>query len=421
MKSNSIMIGANTFQFTKNFLRNLAILGLVLSLIFGLSGCQEPEKPTVPDPTETSPVTSSPALETATVEPTFTPLPSSTPEPTPTFDISSVEDWGSGRLLFDLEEHNFGEKIHQGIYELDLETGTLAKISGAGSVLLDISPDHLGLLASQEETLSVIDLETGTSQKLAGDYFHLSPSGAKWDHSTNTIYYLTRNGSEIFLARVNPANGGAERLPISSAIAVLSADRNTITLGIGTCNPFGDCAISELLWTDGGGNQIASVEVSESIPLPCQRPSDFVYSEKDENGGLSLHIRPHGQEQETVFWSLKTEYADCAWSPDGNRLAVILIDRNWYSGEIQAYYFQLLIPATNEILDLSRFQAPLDLVSWSPDGRYTAFTGTAQNGDGYQIEINLFNINSLSVTRFNQLDQFQSENYLTVHALFWSP
>lgn len=414
------MSGSNTLHLTQSFRRNLALLAFLLSSIFGLSGCQEPEKPAIPDPSETSPVTSSPRLETVTAEPTFTPLPSSTPEPTPTFDITSVEDWGAGRLLFDVEERTFGEKNFQGIYALDLETGALTEISGAGTVLLDISPDHQRLLASREGELSVIDLESGTSQELVDDYFQLSPSGAKWDHATNTIYYLATDGSENFPVRVNPGSGEKERLAISSAIAVLEADQDTITFGIGTCNPFGDCAFSELLWTDSQGNEIASVEAVDSTLLPCQRPDEFVYSEKDEDSRLSLHIRPHGQEQETVFWSWKTEYADCAWSPDGNQLAVILIDRYWYSGEIEAYYFQLLIPATIKILDLP-LKAPLDHVVWSPDGRYTAFTGTSLNDNGYQIEINLLDIDLSSVARFNQLRQFQSENYLTVHTLFWAP
>ena len=375
----------------------------------------------MPDPSETSPVISSSIPETVTVEPTSTPLPSSTPEPTPTFDITSVEDWGSGRLLFDVEERNFGEKNYQGIYELDLVTGALTEVSSAGTVLLDISPDHLRFLAAREGELSIIDLDNGTAQKLAEDFFHLSPSGAKWDHSTNTIYYLATDGSENFLVRVNPASGSTERFTISSAIAVLEADQGTITLGIGTCNPFGDCAFTGLLWIDSQGNEIASVEVGESILLPCQNPYEFVYSEKDENGRQSLHIRPHDQEQETIFWASIGEYADCSWSPDGNQLAVILIDRFWYSGIIQEYYFQLLIPAKTEILDLSYLKAPLDQVTWSPDGRYTAFSGTALNDDVYQIEINLLEIDPLSVTRFDQLSQFQSENYLTIHSLFWAP
>lgn len=415
------MSDTNNSQLTQHILRNLACLLLFLALIVGISGCQQAEKPTVPDPTETLPATSSPVPETATTEPTSTPLPTSTPVPSPTFDLSTVEDWGSGRLFFDLEERSFGSKNYLGIFSLDLETGALAEIRGAGSVLVDISPDHLRFLSSQGGELSIIDPETGASQELADDYYQLSPSGASWDHSTNMIYYLATDGSENFPVRVDPVSGEKERITVSSAIAVLEAEGDTVTFGIGACNPFGDCAYTELLWTDSQGNEIASVEVGDSIPLPCQRPDEYVYSEKDENNTLSLHIRPHGQEEETVFWALNTEYADCAWSPNGSQLAVILIDRYWYSGEILEYYFQLLIPSTNQILDRSYFKSPLDLVSWSPDGRYTAFAGTALNGDIYQIEINLFEVDSVSVARFNQPEEFRSTDYLTIHALFWAP
>lgn len=257
--------------------------------------------------------------------------------------------------------------------------------------------------------------------QLAEDYFHLSPSGAKWDHTQNLIYYIAGASNDLSLKKVEPNNGEIQKLDTSSPIAVLDVVRGTIILGNGTCNPFGNCVYSDLTWIADQGTEINSVSLDDSILLPCQTGSDFVYSLKDENGSVSLHIRPHGQDQETVFWTWTSEYADCTWSPDGTQLAVIVIDRFWYSGSIQEYYFQLLFPNTNEVLDLSYLNAPLDHLSWSPDGRYSAFSGTELNEDQYQLEINIFELNSYTVSRFNQFEQFKSENYISIPKLFWAP
>jgi WD40 repeat protein len=392
---------------------------LVLALGIGLSGCQDPGPPDGQAASETPPAQISPTPEATVEEATSTPVPTNTPEPTPTFDITSVEDWGAGRLIFDLVEHDFGEKLVQGIYELDLETETLTEISTEAQ-LLDISPDHQQILIAKEGELSIVDLDSNEVQKLAENYYHLSPSGARWDQTNNTIYYLAAGESGTILHRVNPDSGESEELPATSPIAVLEADQGILMLGKGTCNPFGDCAYSAQEWITSEGDQVAIYEIGESIMLPCQRPDEYVYAEMNQDGALSLRVRPHDQDQETVFWAVKPEYSDCAWSPDGNRLAVILVDRFWYSGSIQDYYFQILVPSTTDIIDIS-LKALLDHVTWSPDGKYVAFAGTGLYEESYQIEVTLLELNTLSVRRFSQLSEFQSENYLSIPELFWAP
>ena len=420
MTTNQSIPLVKSIQAIKSPYRRPGFMVLLLALAAGFWGCQGTVVPTA---TEKIAVTNSPTPVLATETPTSTPRPSSTPTPvpSPTFDITTVEDWAAGRLIFDLVEHNFGEKDFRGIFELDLETNTLTEISNAGTKLLDISPDHQRILTADEQVLAIIDLNSGASQKLTENYYHLSPSGAKWDHGTNQIYYLAADASDIFLIQINPDSGETAQFPINSTIAVLAADLGTIIIGKGTCNTFGSYTYAQLQWINDQGDELASVELGDAILLPCQRPNAFVYSPKDPEGSLSLHIRPHGQDAETVFWAFATEYADCAWSPDGNRLAVTVINRGWYSGSILDYYFQLLIPATNEIIDLSYLNAPLDHVIWSPDGRYTAFRGTTLNDETYQVEINVAQIYPFSVRRFDQLDQLQSANYLAIPNMLWAP
>lgn len=404
----------------RNDPRRSGLTAFLLCLGILLASCQEAVPPELPAANQTPLMQSSPTPEATIVEATSTPVPTITPEPTPTFDISTVEDWGAGRLIFNLMEHSFGEKASRGIYALDLESDTLTEVLPEGTKLLDISPDRKRILTAIDSELTIFDLGNESVQTLAEDYYSMSPSGAKWDRTENRIYYLAIGESGTTVHRVDPDSGESEELAVTSPIAVLEADRGVVVLGRGTCNPFGECAYIEQEWITGGGDRIASYEIGESIMLPCQRSNEHVYAEMNQAGAVSLHIQPHDQGHETVFWAVKPEYSDCAWSPDETRLAVILIDRYWYSGSIQNYYFQILVPGTSEIIDIP-LKAPLDQVFWSPDGKYTAFTGTRLYEESYQIEITLVELNSLRVSRFNQPSEFQSENYLAIPVLFWAP
>ena len=421
MKINQAQPARHNSRSPRSHLASLWLVALVIALASSLSGCQDPGPTDLPAASQTPQLQSSPTPQATMVEATSTPVPTSTPEPTPTFDINTVEDWGAGRLIFALTEHSFGEVLSRGIYALDLKTDALTEILPEGTQLLDISPDHLRILTANGSELSVYDLGSGSALVLAEDYYSLSPSGAKWDAVENRIYYLAAGEAGASLRQVDPDSGESEELPATNTIAVLEADQGVVVLGIGTCNPFGDCAYSEQEWITSEAGRIASYEIGESIMLPCQKPGEYVYAELDENGRLTLHIRPHDQDQEIVFWHVQSEYSDCAWSPDGTQLAVTPVDRFWYSGSIQDYYFQILVPESYRLIDRSFIKAPLDQVVWSPDGNYVAFSGTALNEDSYQVEINLAALNPFSVRRFSQLSEFQSENYLAIPELFWAP
>ena len=150
-------------------------LAVSLLVVIMLSACSGSKTQVDPPPIETTQAVISPTAEPATQEPTPTPTPTSTPVPSPTFDITSVENWGAGRLIFSLLELSFGEKLSRGIYALDLEADELTEILPPGTRLLDISPDHQRILYSYDSELSVFDLGSGSFQVLAEDLYLLSP------------------------------------------------------------------------------------------------------------------------------------------------------------------------------------------------------------------------------------------------------
>ncbi len=384
-----------------------------------------------PDNQETPDLSDAPAIaelpvqqaesETQPASTTGEPEPTTTPTPLPTFNLSSVEDWGSGQLVFDISERSFGDIKHQGIYLADLVSGEIQELIGEGFQLLDLSPEYQQLLVSNGKSLLTIQLDNLSTSEISDSYFQASPSGAVWDKSTNAIYFVSSSSEGTALRRYQPSTNIYSLVSSDGPISVLYSSDDTVVWGQGSCDQFGDCNYLSLIWSAGSGEVLASRQLKDALLLPCQTGLDYVYAKRDKNDGLSFHIQSLAEDTEIIFWSLNTEYADCAWSPNQREIAVTLIDRGWYSGVIQQYHLQILKPEQSQILDLSFVQDVMDRVTWSPDGKYIAYTGTTQNDSGYRVGLGFLDTEEMETARLENLSNFQSESYLSVNHLFWLP
>ena len=330
-------------------------------------------------------------------------------------------EWGTGKLVFDIKRRDFGDSVYLGIYIADLRTNELTQVSAAGTRLLDISPDFHYLLASNGPFLFTVDLATFTTQEISSSLLTTSPSSAAWDPDSNAIYYVASQGQATVLYRYQPSSGSQEVISDENPVAVLYAAHGIAVWGEGYCNAFGDCSFKSLHWIDDTGLELSENEIGEAILLPCQKDLYYVYAVRDENRGLSFHVQFLETGKETVFWSLNTEYADCAWAPNDIDIAVTLIDRGWYSGELQGYHLQLLHTDNGQVSDMSYLEDVTDQLSWSPDGRYLASTGTIQINQLYQIDLSILDLESHKATTLDNLQDFQSENFTAIDRLYWLP
>lgn len=330
-------------------------------------------------------------------------------------------DWGKSKLVFDIKRRGFGNSEYLGIYIIDLDTKEITQISAAGTRLLGVSPDYHYLLASNGPYLFILELSNFTTQEISSSLLVTSPSAAAWDPVNNDIYYIASQDQSTVLYRYRASTGVLDSIASEDPVSILFAEDGTAVWGEGSCNSFGDCSYTALHWVDSTGLEVAKKEIGEAILLPCQMGQAYVYAERDENRALSFHVQSLETAKETVFWSLNTEYTDCAWAPNESDIAVTLIDRGWYSGELHAYHLQILHTDSGSVNDISFLKDVTEQLRWSPDGRFLASTGTIEIDQLYQIDLSILDLESRSATTLNLLEDFQSENYTAIDRLYWLP
>lgn len=403
---------------------------IVICLALLLVGCaqtsQEPQPSLTPvtqvllTTTYTAPLNPS-STSTPDQDPTDTPPPTASLTPSPTFSPSSVQDWGKGRIFFDVTEHSFGDKDYLGIFSLNLEAGTLIEVWEEGGQLLDVSPDYQRLLVSQDQNLYTVYTDGREVKLLADNLLSSSAQGARWVESSEEIVYIASEDDKTKLIRVNDDGKNPVILLEGNPVIIYSATSDRLVWGEGICNSFGGCTQSSVVWSDGQGNEIAAQQMEERQLLPCQTVSHFVYVEKDENDIYSLHIQPHQDQDEIIFWLAGTEYSDCAWSPDQKQVSVVTIDRGWYSGTVHLYRQLILDVKSREITLLPVRLGMVGNSYWSPDGDYLLYTGTENTDDHYQAVMRIINIKSLSINFLDENIDQKSSNYITVNHVFWLP
>ena len=393
-------------------------VSLVFLLAVLLAGCSQVER-LIESPMESALPTDVIPTLSVSPSPQWTPTPLLTP--IPTLDLSSIQNWGDAQVIFDITERSFGKKEYLGIYKLDFNSGILTEISGKGTQLLDISPDFQNLLVSQEQNLIIINKEGHQLELLADDYFSASPQGAHWVNPSGEILYVSSDGDITSLQSVQTGSGTKKQLTSDNPISIHASGSNGVVWGKGECNTFGNCTHEGITWIDFQGNELEYQELGEAQLLPCQTTSHYVYSKKDEEDVLSFNIHSINNQSIIKFWATNTEYSDCAWSPDQKQIALIIIDRGSYSGTIQDYYQQILIPEKNQTYTLPVSLGTTGNVSWAPDGKYMLFTGTDLVNAQYQIVMRLFDSETYSISKMDEYIKLSSDNFISINRVFWLP
>ncbi len=117
----------------------------------------------------------------------------------------------------------------------------------------------------------------------------------------------------------------------------------------------------------------------------------------------------------------KWEYylADAAWSADGERLALQVIERSNYTGKQFNVTNYILTPANWGIQELATIETYNSTIRWSPDEESLILSGTVPAGDGYALSLSRLNPSNRNVTTYDDTLNITAPDYLTFSRIGW--
>ncbi len=117
----------------------------------------------------------------------------------------------------------------------------------------------------------------------------------------------------------------------------------------------------------------------------------------------------------------KWEYylADAAWSADGERLALQVIERSNYTGKQFNVTNYILTPANWGIQELATIETYNSTIRWSPDEESLILSGTVPAGDGYALSLSRLNPSNRKLTTYDAALNITAPDYLTFSRIGW--
>jgi hypothetical protein len=401
---------------------------LFICLLLGLPACRagsarQTQTPTVeatvtPEPTATLTATATP-LPTATYTPTITPtsteIPLATPIPGPT------PQGGISRALVSLSERVDSQVTDLGVYLVDLLSGTSQRVLGEGFRLQSVSPAGNRLLVSRGSELWIARLDGVLQVMLTDKLFTGSGQTAIWGEGGLQIGMIegdvdNRNIVHVNIediSRVGPDPGGLTWDAISFYPA-----------GIGrTAWEYGPCD-SETC--KPSGSMVTMWEANPPLDLPGKfHPlvspdnTNIAYTYFDEEGKSRLGVLKMADKTEREINLAGNHIMSYAWSPDGQRLSVLSLDRSDYSGRWFEINHLILSVANWSVRQLEPVAGVNAQTIWSPDGTNMLVSGTLETDSGYRV--GLFRV----VPDGNKLEElsggelFSSQNFILLNRLVW--
>jgi hypothetical protein len=253
------------------------------------------------------------------------------------------------------------------ILSLDIDTGDVADLSGAGAVETDgVWSPNRDLIALREaadplhDYITVLDPSDGSRERLT--------DGTKQQR----LPTWNPTGTEVAFVQLD-AVGLASSMNVRGESHVYER---------------GDAAIMAV-GLDGGTRTLYGPTRDWIADLEWSPAGDWIAFTYDTGSAIGLAvIRPDGSSRTRVT-SLLSRRLDAAWSPDGRRLAYISASDSsvlaWdaQSGQIETFY-------EPDWAEFTRVSYIIGL-DWSPDGRRLALlkyeTWGGERGDQYYVEI----------------------------------
>ncbi len=350
---------------------------------------------------------------TVTSTPTAIPLATATPGPTPQGGISMV--------LVSLSERIDGEVTDTGIYLVDLLSGKNRQVLGEGFRLQSTSPAGDSLLVSRGSELWIARLDGVLQVMLTDKLFTNSGQTAIWGEGGLQIAMIegTAEKRDISLVnvedseRVEPDASGITR----DAISFYPAGAGRLAWEYGACDG-ATCTPA--------GSIITMPEATPPLDLPGKfhplvspDSMNIAYTYFDEEGKSRLGVLKIADKSERQIKLAGNHLMAYTWSPDGQRLSALNLERSDYSGRWFGINHLIISMANWSVRQLEPVAGVNAQTIWSPDGTNLLVSSTHETDTGYGV--GLFRV----VPDGNKLDEiaggelFSSDNFILLNRLIW--
>ncbi|MGD8815374.1 MAG: hypothetical protein PVI78_12950 [Anaerolineales bacterium] len=402
----------------------------VIALSVILAGCTSianiVNPPTATEtPTAIPPITDTPfPTNTFTPEPTLTAT--STPEPTATSIPTEgpTPSGGAKWLAFSVVKRVSGEYQSLGIFRMTVDASALEPITEPGYTLLGVSPSGLRMLASFGQSLYVMGIDASNRRLLTESFYDLGDHAAYWTSDEHKIVFIEGDGTENVVLLGHPDVSETTRISQEgfNPIEVYPThDANGVFWSSGTCFAKGDCDREALMWSSMDGTLHQTMTDNINGPITSPLGDRIVYATTDPQGRNRLEFANLDGSDSRMVFAFGNHYMDYDWSPEGNRLALIVTDRSDYSGTLLTYRYYVVNNVQVRVDELPWTLRTASELSWSNDGLQILFWGTGQDDSGFQIFMKTYDIYKARMFELPGWDQFSSTDYVYIPHVYWVP
>lgn len=344
--------------------------------------------------------------ETPTLAPTGTPSPVS----------------GGEFVYYGLRERLGEGYADLGVFRLDPKNSEIKQIAPEGWNLQDVSTDGSRLLINQGSQLYSAYLD-GSGKRIVSELFYdYGARGAAWNSDGSGIVFILSGDSGPVLVRSNPDGSGLEELgsPGDSPIEIEDiATGGDVFWQKGTCSGQGVC-------TREGSYRTAPAEAGSSQPLKgldrlklSPDGSRIAYSYENDQGKSSLGTAASDFSSKIASSLPGDLLGDFSWSPDGNRMAVVRLDRSDYSGKVSGTRNFVVDTTNGAVKEYAESEGILGRVLFSPDGNKLLLWSTVQIGDRYKILFHFLDLASGILSQLPGPDILNSASFPLLTNSYW--
>jgi len=368
-----------------------------------------------------------------TIEATITPQPT-VEEQLP--ELSAGITCEGECLLFGVVERDGQSLKPLGVYRYELSEGRTVKVLPDGYSLQAVSPQRDALLVSHGSKLFLLNLSGAAAQLISSDYFNESPAGAVFLTGESNVAFIE---GEVYVNRlVYHEVGAGEPVELETGDTLpyqlygMPGD-GFLYWSEADCDASRGCEQGGVWRSDLNTKSSTSVESvmnplfsPDGLSMAFMDPAYNAEFENEFNNLLLVEKLQEGLISRRAFYfppangfKVRHRLESYAWSPNSNRLAVILDERsNYYErgGQLKLFIIHL---DNGMMLDYERQYGLQPLQTWSLNGEKLAYSLMEHNEEtGFSIKLVILQPSTRQVTVHDDFE-WKSSEFIYIDRIYW--